>query len=554
MTGKILTLIKKNLALIIAVGFALLAVIDLSHFGLPPTHDAEYHVMRFQQFYKEISQGIFYPRWAPDFNNGFGIPLFNYVYPLPNFVAALFHSLGFGFIDSFKLNMVLATLFGSIFFYLWSKKYWGTLGAMVSSIFYTFSPYHFVDIYVRGSVGEVWALAIFPALLWSYSEYSENKKNAYIVLSSVFLGLLIYSHNILALISFIFFTLYAFILIKKKRVFTQIKSFIFIVVMGFGLGAPFWLPAILETKYVTGLQLFDVTKNFTPIYKFFVPTWGFGLSPADPLNPMSVQLGYANILAVLLSIFVCILSKRKKLLVFFIVSYFLIFFMMTSYSTIFWKIIPLISYFQFPWRLLGLEILISSFLVGSIFSLKYLDKKENIQIIIASVLIVISVGLSFRYMKAPFYHQRLDSHYLTRSNFTDGTNSPGNSFNTLWLTKGLPKKQKDKVKIVNGQGSVGIVNATANDYVIVANSKKGMAIILNVAYFPAWQASIGNKKTLIYEKDGIVEIKVPKGRSVVEVKLTNTPIEAFACLYFLISLILLVLISNKSIDIINPIK
>src|SRR3990167_9703242 len=110
-----MALFTKYKYIIIVVAFALLAVFDLRHFGLPPTHDAEYHVLRFQQFYKVLSEGILYPRWAPDFNNCFGIPLFNYVYPLPNFAAAFFHSLGFGFIDSLKFNMAAATFVGSIF-------------------------------------------------------------------------------------------------------------------------------------------------------------------------------------------------------------------------------------------------------------------------------------------------------------------------------------------------------------------------------------------------------------------------------------------------------
>src|SRR3989304_9456890 len=115
-------MVKKNLSIIAVIIVSILAVLDLLNFGIPPTHDGEYHVIRFQQFYKVISEGSLYPRWAPDFNNGFGIPLFNYVYPLPNYVASIFHALGFGFIDSFKLNMAAATLFGDTIFIEWARK------------------------------------------------------------------------------------------------------------------------------------------------------------------------------------------------------------------------------------------------------------------------------------------------------------------------------------------------------------------------------------------------------------------------------------------------
>ena len=88
---------------LIAIIATLFASASLFSYGIHPTHDGEYHVLRFAQFNKVLSEGNLYPRWAPDFNNGYGIPLFNYVYPLPNYVASVFHLLGFSFIDAFKL-------------------------------------------------------------------------------------------------------------------------------------------------------------------------------------------------------------------------------------------------------------------------------------------------------------------------------------------------------------------------------------------------------------------------------------------------------------------
>lgn len=147
--------------------FGLISAYSLFHSGLPPTHDGEYHVVRFYEFYRTLSNGNFYPRWAPDLNFGYGTPLFNYVYPFPNYISAIVHFTGVSFIDSFKLNLLFATLIGAVFMYLWVKNYFGEISGLVSSIFYSFSPYRLVDTYVRGSVGEVWAMAFFPALMWA---------------------------------------------------------------------------------------------------------------------------------------------------------------------------------------------------------------------------------------------------------------------------------------------------------------------------------------------------------------------------------------------------
>ncbi len=80
--------IKYRFLLLVAF-FALLGSFPLLHSGLFPTHDGEYHVIRFYEFDKVLRDGNLYPRWAPDLNNGYGVPLFNYVYPLPNYFSSL---------------------------------------------------------------------------------------------------------------------------------------------------------------------------------------------------------------------------------------------------------------------------------------------------------------------------------------------------------------------------------------------------------------------------------------------------------------------------------
>ncbi len=529
----------------IVLFITLISIISLFSLGLPPTHDGEYHVVRFQQFYKVLESGILYPRWAPDFNNGFGIPIFNYVYPLPNYLASFFHFLGFSFIDSFKLNMILASFIGAIFFYLWSRIFWKELGAVVSSILYTFSPYHFVDIYVRGSVGEVWSLALFPGLLWSFTQFSINKKPVFFLVSSVLLCLLILSHNILALLFFIFFISYCILLsIPQKDKIEYFKNLIMIVVIGLGLSSPFWLPALFETKYVVGLQIFDLKQHFPEIYQLIIPSWDYGFSGKDIQNQMSFQIGIANILAVLVSFMALVKNKKNRsLLKFFIVWFLATFFLVTTYSSWLWDNIPLFNYFQFPWRFLSLIILITSFLGGSIVNV---FSERWIKICFALLLVLFSIFLSLGYAKAPFYHKRTDSHYLTRSNFTDGTNSPGNSFNTKWLGT-IPSKRKDKFEFLKGSGSIGIDNISPQSYKLMINIKKDSQVIVNTAYFPGWMFLLDGKKKEVDNYNGRILIKIPREVHKVELIFSDTSIRTASYVYFFISVLSLVFFGRKSI-------
>ena len=182
--------IKYN-TLLVALLLSFFSILSLFQPGLPPTHDGEYHVIRFFEFDNTLKSGNIFPVWAQHLNFGYGVPLFNYVYPLPNYAASVFHFFGFSFIDAFKLNLILATFVGSITAYLLGLQKFGKWGGLLTSAFYTYAPYHFLDIYVRGSVGEVWALAFFPLPLIFINRILVKVKITDILLLGVSLSLII---------------------------------------------------------------------------------------------------------------------------------------------------------------------------------------------------------------------------------------------------------------------------------------------------------------------------------------------------------------------------
>lgn len=518
----------------LAIAIVFLAIFPLLHKGLPPTHDGEYHVIRFFEFNKVLLDGSFYPRWAPDLNNGFGIPLFNYVYPLPNYMASFFHLLGFSFIDAFKLNLLAASLIGAVFFYLWARQFWGDLGGLVSSAFYSFSPYHLLDIYIRGSVGEVWALGFFPAFLWSVTKFIRENNFFYGILSSIFLSLLIFSHNILAFMFFPFGVLYtAFIYINQKGK-KSIFRILLIFILGISLSSIFWIPAIFEKGYVRGLEVYNYSSNFPEFYQLIIPSWGSGFSGGSLQNELSFQVGLANLFAIFLSIILLFkknLKEYRKIIYFFLASFFFIFFLMLSISKFVWQIVPFMNFFQFPWRLLSLEILVCSFLAGSIVMF---GKQKALPIILILITILLGIG----YAKPAYYHLREDNHYTSRSNFIDGTNSPGNAFNTIWA--GNLQKQENKVVLLKGK--ISKVNIKSTEYTFTTNSSEKTTALVNTAYFPGWTVYIDGKDEQIQiGKNGNFSFEVPLGNHDVSVKFEDTPVRKWATVLSLVSLLFIVL-------------
>ncbi len=516
--------------------FAIFSVAALVHSGLPPSHDGEYHVIRFYEFNRTFTSGNLYPRWAPDLNFGFGVPLFNYNYPLPNFVSTFLHFFGISFIDALKINMFGASILGGIFFYLWARQFWGKLGGSVSSVFYTFSPYHFLDIYIRGSVGEVWALAFFPAFLWSITRFIRSKEKIFGAVSSIFLSLIIFSHNILSLMFLIFALSYIGFLFFESKDKKMISSTFLVLILGISISTIFWLPAVLEQKFAVGLKIFNYSSNFVDLYQLIIPSWGSGFSGGPLRDTISLQIGIANLLAVILSLFVLlkkVSSKIKKTILFSFFWFIFLIFMMLQASLPVWKIIPLMENFQFPWRFLSLEILICSFLAGSVV---YLFKP----ILLAILMIVLAFLLGISYARPAYYHQRSDSYYVSRSNFIDGTNSIGNVFNTIWA-KNI-NSRAPKLVLENGKGKLTNQTIKATYYKFGVRATESDKLIINTAYFPGWTVYMDKRKTdFKIEEKGNFSIAVPKGDHEFVVRFEETPLRNLANLITIFSVFFVLL-------------
>src|SRR3989344_8168557 len=144
--------------------FPILIVLILSFFsikpllmsGFFPIHD-DTQVARVYEMGKALSDGMFPVRWVQDLGYGYGYPIFNFYAPLAYYVGGFFNVLGIDALVSTKAMMVLGIVFSGIFMYFLAREFWGEAGGVISGLFYLFSPYHAVDIYVRGDVSEFWA-------------------------------------------------------------------------------------------------------------------------------------------------------------------------------------------------------------------------------------------------------------------------------------------------------------------------------------------------------------------------------------------------------------
>lgn len=513
--------IRKTWGLVILIAVVGMAVKPLFGARFIPTHDGEYHIIRFWQFFTMLSQGYLFPRWAPDLNSGYGLPLFIFHYPFPNYIGSLFHALGVSFVDSVKFTLAFGYLTASMWCFLWLRKVFGHTPALVGTIICFMVPYWFVDLYVRGSVGEVWALSFVLLTFFSLEYYSRI---------GVAIGIagIIVSHNITALIFVPILFLYA--LYRKKM---SLSGFI----IGIGLAAYFWIPAILESRSMVGLNSVSYEEHFPDFFQLLFPSWGTGFSGAGiSADEMSFQIGIVPLIIFCISFFVALRKKALRSIVFpvFVVVAVSIY-AMTEYSIPFWRYVPFIANIQYPWRLLMVPMIAVGYF--SSFLATVLPQKFMVG------LALVAFVFSFSYMKPVTYEIRDDAHYLSRREFTDGTSSLGNSFSTIYTGW---KKDRFIQRFQASTDGVQIHVTKENflSYDLNVNAKTDSTIIAHILYFPGWKAYVdGKEATIIYRDDGIIHVNIPTGVHTVQFQFTKTPLRLFAdglSLFSLFSLLALV--------------
>jgi len=531
--------------LIFLILISLMPLFSLFHPGLPVTHDGKDHVARIANFYQSLSEGNIVPRWAGNLNWGYGHPVLMFLYPLPSYLASVFKFLGFGFVDSTKIVFGLSFTLSTLTMYLWLSKAYGKAVGFLGAILYGFAPYRFVDLYVRGAIGEHVAF-IFPPLICFfiyeiYIYYSHIHKpiiNSHMLnigLSFSVAGLIL-SHNALSLMFLPVCFLYALYLIininfKKNRIYFLL-AICFHLMLGFGLSSFFWIPALLEGKYtlrniVMSNEIYD---RFLPLQKLFNPSWNYGIAGEFP-----VFLGFPQFLALVLSVFVILkirLLKYTKLFIL-ILALLLIFslYLMTGYSLLFWKNIPFLDDFQFPWRFMSLSVFLSSILSALVYELIFrrLIKNKNLfnKAVIFTVMVIVVSTYGMWQPKA--YSDKSESFY---SGIFEGTTDTGES-SPIWSVRFMERIPVDVSEVISGDANIqwGLRNSTTRDYTIIVESDKSR-ILENTLYFPGWK--IYSDKELVNpvfqdpEYRGLMTYTLNKGNHDVKIIFGRTKLRIFA--------------------------
>ncbi len=563
---------KNRLSALIKNHWWLLAILLLSFWairplllpGFFPMHDDE-QIARLYELDQALTGGQFPPRWVGNLGFGYGYPLFNFYPPLVYYLGEIFYWLGFSLIVSTKIVMGLGFILSGIFIYLLAKEFFGKVGGLGAAAFYIYAPYHALDLYVRGAFAEFYTFVFLPAVFWSTFKLIKRKNIKWLIINSLFLSLLLLSHNFIALILMPFY--FAFVLfflffekVKKRAVWLVSVSFILFL----GLTCYFWLPALWEKKetlvdtILTG-ELANYKLHFVYLRQLWDSPWGYGGSIMGLEDGISFEVGKLHlILSFLASILgPYLLLKRKKTGLFFILYslFFILSLFMTSFrSQLIWDRIQPLWYLQFPWRFLILAAFFSSLLVGGgvNFIFKQLKGKRVLQWGAVLVPLVLVIFSNQAYFQPADYLEVGDRDYTSEKDLKWRVS--GLSFE--FVPKGVATRLSDigttqldiaeegigktAYQALTGDLEVEVVKDFPHQKILTTKGQGELRV--NVYNFPGWKAFLDQEEIGIQEsgKLKLISLDVPEGEHQVEVVFTDTPVRSLANLVSLLAAIVLV--------------
>ncbi|GAB4455997.1 MAG: hypothetical protein Kow0031_37390 [Anaerolineae bacterium] len=350
-------------------------------------HDARHSVYFLHQFNKAMQDGIWYPRWAPDFAFGYGYPFFNIYGPLSSYAGQVLLWLGLDIVGAVKMVFGLSVLLSGLTMFLFVRRLLGPRAGLISALVYVYLPYHLFDLYVRAALAESVGFVFVPLVLWGFFEAVTRPRLPALVGAALAYAALMFTSNLLALLFTPILGLYVAVMLlagsqSRKGAEAQgvgetrhslirkfANSFIRLVraglpplgvlLLGLGVSAVFWLPAFVEYQYVRVDQWvggrFAFGDDFVEIFQLFSPRWGYGASIPGPDDAAGFQIGLAALVLFALSFFIVPKladAPLRRTLYFFQAMTIALIFLTTPASYWVWALLPLSTFAQFPWRLL----------------------------------------------------------------------------------------------------------------------------------------------------------------------------------------------------------
>lgn len=576
-------MIKKHGWLII--GLAVIFLISSWYILTQPmfyTHDF-LHGARIAEMVRGLQQGQWPVIWSENFAWGYGMPLFEFYAPLPYFLGAIFSLLGTSLVWATKSVFILTSLISALGMYFWAREFYEEKIAILSSGLFTLASYRAMDIFARGALSEIMAIAAIPWIFWGLTRIVKNESKAILITVAGFV-VLILSHNITTMLVAPSLILYLLTMITKEKKWSRVElkkiliPLLTAASLSFALTAFYLLPAFGEQNY-TQLKTwilqdyFNYKLHFVYPKQFFWDRFGYGGSGYGDNDGLSFFLGWAQLGLLGLTGLAVVwqgtknLSQRKK---FFTqdaifaggigVILFFNLWMTTYFSQVVWQAgEKLLAFAQFPWRFLGIAIAFLALLAPLV--LTFFPKKRQENFLAGENLLLIGIWLilgvtSWTYFLGDqnnqteaekFYNS--DPAYIRQEMSRVMVDYLPQKFANTW--EAVPETKKffqvnSEVETKVNLQQVLVDKMTNKTYQVEAS--QAATLELTIADYLNWEIMVNQQKQeKKVSQRGNLLVQIPAGTSIITVSLKPTTLRFWATMISFITWMSVGMISLKKL-------
>ncbi len=544
---------KKYVELILMIG--LLLFVGFWHKELLKDHildsdDYRHHAARTANYALALRQGQFPVRWAPNLNDGYGYPSFNYTYPIPYLTASLFHFSGASVQQSVNFAVLSAVLLGAAGCFLLIKFITkSNLAATIGALVYSLSPYPLLNVFWRGAIGEIFFIAMVPFLflgtIASLQATSKTKKLGALLLVSLTTALLILSHFPSLLILFPAILLLIWLLVRKSQIRLTIKVLMPLLsaaLLGTLMSAWYWLPALVERKFITydsGASLKQYLNQFVSLQSLL----DIGRTiQIDAYFKNVIQIGAGSLIILILAVFTLyknrfcknsiskdhFKNKKNNYLIWGITVFIGSLLLMTPAAKFIWERVMVVQLLQFPWRILWLAALAASILFGV--SILFYSKWQRIFISVIVAALIVWSAVSYAQPKGYFSRSDFDWYQMSVTGSSFDEHQP------IWSQKpyyfpeelmyfksaNLPLEEKPESNeqlaqlvfpLTELNPNISRLDGTMIDYRLQTNQP--IVVLHKRLYFPGWELTVNSQPTEpdlnIKPYQGLLAVELPQG-------------------------------------------
>ncbi len=550
--------------------FCWLRVLPWSGNLLWGTHNKLFDVQRALGVVDAWRAGYWDARWFQNFDLGYGHPFLLYYAPLFHWISGGLTLLLGSPVLALQYNLALWLVVGTIGMYVAGNQLWkhaapslkgSWVPGFVSACGWLMSPYLMCNVFVRGTLSEFASSQTLPWLVYLALRHfsgEEISSGTCLATAVVFSGAIL-THNFLGLCAFLFgglllgFALLRALLLKQafhRRFLQTAGSWCAAMALALACTAFFWMPALLDQKYVNIKQilLYRYSDHFLYWSNLVqLNFWGYGLSMPGPHDYMPLHLGYVSFVAACSGVtaLMCALLSRQSRLGWMLAKLLgataVAVLVTTWVSKPIWDRFSLLQNGQFPWRLLSFGALGCSLLLPSFFvALEVcagIEFKEKSSPVLLLIVATCSVFSQKQYGHVSYVFAVADEVISQSWRQFSVTSTEQGEYQPIWsVGKTRGENAPGQVLVSQGVQATPVQDGASSGswrwrVVNTTNTPTDVPVALN--YFPAWRAWDLTRKIQLEvapeENTGFLKIiGVVPGECELKLYFANTPVRQAA--------------------------